>query len=142
MVFCWRAIDGQTLNVCLAALGFFRGSGQILLRNPIAFMIFLGERVKTPCPPLDPRIFLVLNAFFFFFLLPLPLHLKDISCSSFFFFSCKFVNPFNFVNICVKSLSFVGSCQKSFYFLNFNLTYLTCSFFYGIFQNRLCSRLW
>ena len=35
MAFRWRADDGPTLNAGLVALGFFRGSGPVLLRNPI-----------------------------------------------------------------------------------------------------------
>ena len=35
MAFRWRVDDGPTLNAGLVALGFFRGSGPLLLRNPI-----------------------------------------------------------------------------------------------------------
>ena len=35
MVFRWRADDGPPLNAGLVALRFFRGSGSILLGNPI-----------------------------------------------------------------------------------------------------------
>ena len=35
MAFCWRADDGPTLNAGLVALWFYRGSGSVLLRNPI-----------------------------------------------------------------------------------------------------------
>ena len=35
MAFRWRADVGQTLNAGLAASGFFRGAGPVLLRNPI-----------------------------------------------------------------------------------------------------------
>ena len=40
----WRADDGTTLN----ALGFFRGSGPVLLRNPIALVFSRGP---DPLPP-------------------------------------------------------------------------------------------
>ena len=47
------------LGTCsLVALWFFRGSGPILLRNPIALWFSLGVGgggVRTPCIPLDPR---------------------------------------------------------------------------------------
>ena len=33
----------------------FRGSGPVLLRNPISLWFFRG-RVRIPCPPLDPRM--------------------------------------------------------------------------------------
>ena len=51
MVFLWRADEGPTLNVGLVALLILRGSGPVLLRNPI-FCDFRG--VMTSCPPLDP----------------------------------------------------------------------------------------
>ena len=35
MAFRWRADGGPTLNAGLVALWFFRGSGPVLLRNPI-----------------------------------------------------------------------------------------------------------
>ena len=35
LAFCWRADDGQTLNAGLVALWFLRGSGPVLLRNPM-----------------------------------------------------------------------------------------------------------
>ena len=41
MVFGWRADDGPTLNAGFVALWFFRGSGPVLLRNPI-FCDFSG----------------------------------------------------------------------------------------------------
>ena len=48
MAFRWRADDGTTLNAGLVALRFFRGSGPLLLENPI-FCGFSG------CPdPLSP----------------------------------------------------------------------------------------
>ena len=40
MAFRWRADDILTLNVGEVALCFFRGSGPVLLRNPI-FLLFL-----------------------------------------------------------------------------------------------------
>ena len=42
MAFRWRADEGSTLNAGLVALGFFRGSGPILLRKPIALGFFRG----------------------------------------------------------------------------------------------------
>ena len=38
----WRADYGQTLNVGLVALWFFRGSEPVLLRNPIILRFFRG----------------------------------------------------------------------------------------------------
>ena len=35
MVFRWRADDDPTLNAGLVVLLFFRGSGPVLLRNPL-----------------------------------------------------------------------------------------------------------
>ena len=49
--FCWRADDGPTLNSGLVALGFFRDSGPVLLRNPKFLRFFRG--VRNPFPPLD-----------------------------------------------------------------------------------------
>ena len=46
--FLWRADDGPTLNAGFAALCFFRGSRQVLLRNP--FCDF--QRGWTPAPSL------------------------------------------------------------------------------------------
>ena len=46
MAFSWRADVGPTLNSGLVALGFYRGSGPVLLRNPNF----------SPVPPLDPRM--------------------------------------------------------------------------------------
>ena len=51
MAFRWRADVGPTLNV----LQFFRGSGPILLRNPI-FCNFSGGGGPDPCPTLDPHM--------------------------------------------------------------------------------------
>ena len=42
MAFRWRADDGSTLNAGLVALLFFRGSGQVLLKNTI-FLLFFRE---------------------------------------------------------------------------------------------------
>ena len=42
------ADDGTTLNACLV----FRGSGPVLIRNLIFFMIFPGAAgVRNPCSP-------------------------------------------------------------------------------------------
>ena len=54
MVFRWRADDDPTLNAGLVALRFFRGSGPLLLENPI-FCDFSGG-ARPPCPPLDPHM--------------------------------------------------------------------------------------
>ena len=35
MAFRWRADDGQNLHAGLVALSLFRGSGQVIIRNPI-----------------------------------------------------------------------------------------------------------
>ena len=40
MAFCWRAHLSPKLNAGLVALWFFRGSGPVLLENPIFFVIF------------------------------------------------------------------------------------------------------
>ena len=56
MAFCWRAKAGPTLSVGLVALYFFRGSGPVLLGNPIFLRIFRGGGggSRPPVPPLDP----------------------------------------------------------------------------------------
>ena len=43
-----RRFAGPTLN---AGFVIFRGSGQVLLRNPIFLWFFRGGGVGTPCPP-------------------------------------------------------------------------------------------
>ena len=43
MAFCWRVDDGPTLNI--------RGSGPVLLGNPIFLLFFGGFWVLTPCLP-------------------------------------------------------------------------------------------
>ena len=55
MVLHWRADDGPSLNAGLVALWFFRGPGQVLLRNPIFLWFFRGVRIPCtpPPPPLD-----------------------------------------------------------------------------------------
>ena len=54
MAFRWRTEDGPTLTSGLVALGFFRGSGPVLLRSPIYCDLQGGP---DPLPPsLDPRI--------------------------------------------------------------------------------------
>ena len=50
MAFHWHADDGQTLNAGLVALWFLRGSGPVLLRNPI-FLWFSREGGLDPYPP-------------------------------------------------------------------------------------------
>ena len=51
MAFCWRADDGPTLNAGLVAV-IFRGSGPVLLENPIFLWFFRGGGVGsgTPAP--------------------------------------------------------------------------------------------
>ena len=50
MTFHWRADGGPILNADLVA--FSRGSGPILLRNPIFVCVFSGEiRTSYPLPP-------------------------------------------------------------------------------------------
>ena len=57
MAFCWRADDGPTFNACLVALWFFQGIRTSIAKKPY-FVIFQGEGVRTPCPPiLDPRMY-------------------------------------------------------------------------------------
>ena len=51
--FKWRFPGGPALNAGLVAFWFYRGSGPVLLRNPI-FCDFSGGGVRTPVPPLDP----------------------------------------------------------------------------------------
>ena len=58
MAFRWRTDDGQTLNVGLVALCFFRGFGPALQRNPIFFVISQGVRT-----PFRPWFSLILSAF-------------------------------------------------------------------------------
>ena len=57
MVFRWRADDGPTLNTGLVAWRFFRGSGPVLVSNPIFLWFFRGggsdSLPPTPPPPLD-----------------------------------------------------------------------------------------
>ena len=53
MAFCWRANDGPTLNAGLVALWIFRGSGSVLLRNPIFLWFFKGG-ANPMSPSLDP----------------------------------------------------------------------------------------
>ena len=48
MEFGWRANDGPTLNAGLLLCDFFRGSGQVLLRNPIFFQVGSGPPAPTP----------------------------------------------------------------------------------------------
>ena len=55
MAFRWRADDSPTLNAGLVALWFFRGSGPVLLRNPIFSWFSRGE-VGPPVPTLDLRM--------------------------------------------------------------------------------------
>ena len=58
MAFRWRTGGGPTLNACLQSLRFYRGSGPILLRNPIFFLFFRGGGPDPlpPPPPLDPHM--------------------------------------------------------------------------------------
>ena len=42
MAFRWWANDGPKLNAGLVALSFSKRPGPVLLRNPIAFVIFRG----------------------------------------------------------------------------------------------------
>ena len=52
MAFRWRADDGPKLKASLVAFFIFQGiRGPVLLRNPIALVIFQGSWVQTPCPP-------------------------------------------------------------------------------------------
>ena len=52
MGFCWGANDGSTLNVGLVALWFFKGSGPVLLRNPIFLWFFMGSLEPLSSPSL------------------------------------------------------------------------------------------
>ena len=56
MAFSWRADDRPTLNAGLVALRCFRGSGPVLLRNPIYLGIFQWGPGPPPPPPLNPCI--------------------------------------------------------------------------------------
>ena len=52
MAFRWYADKGLTLNAGLVALWFIRGSGPVLLRNPIALCFSGGGGGGTDsCPP-------------------------------------------------------------------------------------------
>ena len=53
MAFRSGADDGPTMNAGLVAMCLFRGSGSVLLRNPIALCLSGG--VCTRCPPLWVR---------------------------------------------------------------------------------------
>ena len=60
MAFCWRDDDGPTLNAGLVVvLRFLRGSGPVLLENPIFVIFQWGGGGKGPDPlsppPLDPH---------------------------------------------------------------------------------------
>ena len=46
-------ISTPARHIGFAALWFFRGSGPVLLRNPIFLWLFSGDGVWTPVPPLD-----------------------------------------------------------------------------------------
>ena len=67
MTFRWRADDGPTLNAGLVA-AIFRGSGSVLLENPI-FCDFSGGS-GPPALPLDPHMFItgMLQVYRIFFL--------------------------------------------------------------------------
>ena len=49
MAFRWRADNGPILNASLVALLFFRGSGPVLLRNPI--FLWFSRESSDPLPP-------------------------------------------------------------------------------------------
>ena len=55
MAFRWRADGGPTLNPGLVALWFYRGSGPVLLRNPI-FCDFSWGGGSGPLPPPPPHL--------------------------------------------------------------------------------------
>ena len=55
MAFRWRAHDGSSLNAGLVALCFCKGYGSALQRDSISLYLG-GGGVRTPCPPLDPRM--------------------------------------------------------------------------------------
>ena len=65
MAFYWCANDGPTLNAGLVVFLFFRGFRTVLLRNPLFLQFISRVGVKTPCPPLDPRMSV---AFYFSFM--------------------------------------------------------------------------
>ena len=56
MAFRWRVDDGPTLNAGLVALWFFKGSGPVLLRDPLFLRFFRGRGSGPPVPPLDPHM--------------------------------------------------------------------------------------
>ena len=51
MAFRWHANDDQTLNSGIVTLWFFRGSGPVLLGNPIFLWFFRGGPSVPPPPP-------------------------------------------------------------------------------------------
>ena len=55
MAFRWRADDGPTLNAGLVA-AIFRGSGPVLLENPIFCDFSGGGGSGPPVPPLDTHM--------------------------------------------------------------------------------------
>ena len=57
MAFRWRADGVPTLNAGLVTLWFYRGSGPVLIRNPI-FCDFSGGEGESgpPVPALDPHM--------------------------------------------------------------------------------------
>ena len=67
IAFCRRAEAAPTLNAGLVAMSFSRGSGPVLLKNPIFFLIFQmvwggsGPPVPRLDPPMLPKILLLLK---------------------------------------------------------------------------------
>ena len=53
MAFRWQADDGPTLNAGLVALGFFRGSGAVLLKKLYFGDFSRREGSEPPVPPPD-----------------------------------------------------------------------------------------
>ena len=58
MAFRWRADVGPTLNASLVALWFFRGSGPVLLRNPIFLWFSRGGGGGGSGPPVPPPLWI------------------------------------------------------------------------------------
>ena len=65
--FRWRNDDSPILNAGLVALYFFRRSGAVLLRNPVALWFFCGGLDPLSPPPLDLRMCCIILCVLFAF---------------------------------------------------------------------------
>ena len=56
MAFRWRADYGPILTAGVVALRFQGDPDQDFQKKKTIFVMFQGGGVRTPCPPLDPRM--------------------------------------------------------------------------------------